>query len=300
MSPTPPVLLFPGQSTEAVGMSLGWEAVQEWEATLEAAERFTGLPLRTWMAEGPEAALRAQRHAPHAVIAHSVGVFRAHRAAGLTLPAVAAGHSLGFFSALVAAGVMELEEALELVQDTEDLADARFGAGSMGMAFVIGLGEDLVRAALAQHHDLALSNVNGKAQCTVSGPVPSLEALVARLSPDCLKAGVLPVRQPLHGRHMTPLVPELTRRLGRVKPRDPAFPVLSMCGGRYLNNGAEAWDEAIASIALPVDWPAVVAALSAFGGPWLECGNGTQLARLTRWIDRDRLVGSLQVPPSRG
>jgi [acyl-carrier-protein] S-malonyltransferase len=217
----------------------------------------------------------------------------------MPLPAAAAGHSLGFFSTLVAAGVVDLEEALDLVRNTEDLADARFGASSMGMAFVVGMREDLLRGALAQQHELVLSNINGQAQFTVSGPLPALETLVARLAPDCLRAGLLPVRQPLHGRHMAPLLPGLTRRLLRVKPKDPAFPVLSMCDGRILQRGEEAWDEAIASIALPVDWPCVVAVLSGFEGPWRECGHGTQLAGLTRWIDRTRLVAGLPPPSER-
>jgi [acyl-carrier-protein] S-malonyltransferase len=293
MSQVPSVLLFPGQGTEAVGMSEGWADLPEWQTALDSAERHTGLPLRVWMAQGPGSCLKAQRHAPISGIAHSVGIFRAHRAAGMPLPTAAAGHSLGFFSTLVAAGVVELEAALDLVQNTEDLADARFEAGSMGMAFVIGMREDQLRGALAGQPELALSNINGKAQFTVSGPLPSLETLVARLAPDCLRAGLLPVRQPLHGRHMAPLLPALTRRLSGIKPRDPLFPALSMCDGRILRRGEEAWDEAIASIALPVDWPCVVAALSGFEGPWRECGHGNQLAGLTRWIDRNRLVEGL-------
>ena len=70
-----------------------------------------------------------------------------------------------------------------------------------------------------------------------------------------------------------------------------------MSDGSFLRTGAQAWKEAVSSVARPVDWPAVVGALSGFAGPWLECGHGSQLSGLTRWIDRNRLVESLQSPP---
>lgn len=291
------ILLFPGQGTEAVGMSQGWEAHEAWTETLAAAEARTGRPLRQAMAEGPLDLLRSQRLAPCAVLAHSVGVFRAWRAAGLPLPVAATGHSMGFYSALVAADVVPLEAALDLISAVEDLSEAAFGPGTMGMAFLIGVPELEVRRALTDHPDLVLSNRNGQAQFTVSWPVPGLEALVAALGPSVLKAGLLPVRHPLHGPHMAALLPAITRRLAMVVPAEPAFPLISHFDGRILDTGAAAWDEGIASVALPVDWLAVVARLQALGAPLAECGHGRQLAGLTRWAARDLAVASLQAAP---
>jgi [acyl-carrier-protein] S-malonyltransferase len=290
-------LLFPGQGTEAVGMSHGWEVHGAWAEALGAAEAATGRPLRRAMAEGPLDLLRSQRLAPCAVLAHSVGVFRARRAAGMPMPVAAAGHSMGFYSALVAAGVVPLEAALDLISAVEDLSGAAFGEGAMGMAFLIGVPELEVRRALLAHPELALSNRNGQAQFTVSGPVPALEGLVEALGPSALKAGLLPVKHPLHGPHMATLLPAISRRLAAVKPADPAFPLISHFDGRLLTAGTAAWDEGIASVALPVDWLAVVARLRALGAPLAECGHGRQLAGLTRWADRGLTVASLQVPP---
>ena len=290
------ILLFPGQGTEAVGMSVPWAANEAWNATLEAAERITGYALRKLMAEGPIEDLRFQRHAPCAVLSHSVGLYRAHRAAGMPVPVAATGHSMGFFSAAVAAGAVPLESALDLIAAVEDESEARFSAAAMGMAFVIGLGESDVQAALSRHPDLALSNRNGKAQFTISGPKAALEAFVEELRPAALKAGLLPVQHPLHGPHMVPLVPAVARRLAGVAPAPPDFPLVSHFDGRLLRTGAEIWDEALAGPALPVDWPRVVAALKALGAPLAECGFGTQLAGLTRWADRDLAVRSLQSP----
>ncbi|WP_243320467.1 ACP S-malonyltransferase [Geothrix sp. SG200] len=291
------ILLFPGQGTEAVGMSQGWEVHQAWMGTLAAAESRTGRPLRQAMAEGPLDLLRSQRLAPCAVLAHSVGVYRAWRAAGMPLPVAATGHSMGFYSALVAAGVVPLEAALDLISAVEDLSEAAFGPGAMGMAFLIGVTELEVRRALTDQPELVLSNRNGQAQFTVSGPVPALEALVAALGPSALKAGLLPVRHPLHGPHMAALLPAITRRLATVVPAEPAFPLISHFDGRILGRGAAAWDEGIASVGLPVDWLAVVARLQALGAPLAECGHGRQLAGLTRWAARDLAVASLQMAP---
>jgi [acyl-carrier-protein] S-malonyltransferase len=291
------VLLFPGQGTEAPGMSAGWEAHGAWAETLRAAEAHTGYPLRRLMADGPLEALRFQRHAPCAVLAHSVGIFRAWREAGMALPLAATGHSMGFYSALVAAGVVPLEAALDLIGAVEDLSEAAFPGRSMGMAFLIGLKELEVRQALLAHPSLALSNRNGQAQFTVSGPVAELEPLLERLGPSALRVGLLPVQHPLHGPHMAALLPALARRMAPVQPAQPAFPLISHFDGRMLKAGGEAWDEGIASVALPVDWLAVVARLQALGAPLAECGHGTQLAGLTRWADRGLQVRSLQAPP---
>lgn len=275
-------------------MSLGWEANEAWAETLAAAERASGCPLRHLMAEGPLAALRAERHAPFAVVAHSVGLFRAHRAAGMPLPEVAAGHSLGFFSAVVAARVVPLEAAFDLIHAVEDLSEAAFGPETHGMAFFIGLTELELRQGLVGHPELVLSNLNGQAQFTVSGPRPALTALVETLGPQAMKSGLLPVRHPLHGVHMVALLPGVTRRLTGVTPAAPDFPLLSHADGRLLSSGAEIWDEAIASVGLPVCWLEVVKGLR--GRRAFECGHGTQLANLTRWADRQLQVGSLQEP----
>lgn len=296
MTPAAPILLFPGQATEAIGMSAGWTEDPVWNETLAAAEAHASLPLRRWMAEGPLERLKAQGHAPVAVLAHSVALFRAHRAAGMPLPAAASGHSMGFFSAVVAADVVPMEACLDLFRAVEEEAEARFGARAMGMAFVIGLKEAEVMAALEGLAGAHLSNVNGQAQMTVSGEVQDLEAFLDRVRPQALKAELLPVRLPLHAEPMAPLLPYVADRLLGWRPRDPAFPLASPLDGRIIEDGFEAWEEVQVSIASAIRWPRVVAALKAFEGPWFECGFGAQLTNLTRWADRDLRVGSLQEP----
>ncbi len=291
------VLLFPGQGTEAVGMSAGWEAHEAWAATVRAAEIHTGYPLRRLMAEGPLEDLRFQRHAPYAVLAHSVGMFRTWREAGMPLPVAAAGHSMGFYSALVAADVVPMETALDLISAVEDTSEAAFADRPMGMAFVIGVPELELRNALLAHPALAPSNRNGQAQFTVSGPVDELDSLVATLQPMAFKAGLLPVRHPLHCPHMAALLPAISRRMVAARPTAPAFPLISHFDGRLLSVGSQAWDEGLASVALPVDWLAVVARLRVLDLPLAECGYGSQLAGLTRWAERTFQVSSLQLPP---
>jgi malonyl CoA-acyl carrier protein transacylase len=187
-----------------------------------------------------------------------------------------------------------LEAMMELVDSVEDLSEMRFGASTHGMAFFIGLTELELRQALVAFPGLVLSNINGKAQFTVSGERPSLEALVSQMEPQALKVGLLPLCHPLHGSHMVPLVPEVARRLARWKPGTPTFPVLSQTDGRWITSAEEAWDEAIASIGLPVCWLEVVKHFGSEPVSLFECGYGSQLANLTRWADRDRPVTSMQ------
>lgn len=292
-----PILLFPGQGTEAVGMSSGWTENSVWARTLADAEAHTSFPLRAWMAEGPVAALQGQRHGPAAVLAHGVAVYRAHRAAGMPLPAAATGHSMGFFTCLAAAEVIGLEEALDLLRANEDECQGRFEPGAYGMAFLIGLPEGEVRGLIHGREDLLLSNVNGAAQVTLSGPRPALQAFVDVHGPRCLKAGLLPVELPLHCDHMAPLLPYVRERLAAIRPRDPRFPLLSPLDGRRIEDGFEAFEEAVVSIAATIHWPLVAEGLRAIPGPLLECGHGRQLANLTGWILRDRPVVSLQTAP---
>jgi [acyl-carrier-protein] S-malonyltransferase len=293
-TPTSFALLFPGQGTEAVGMSAEWTEEEPWIRAVAAMETASGFPLRRWMAEGPLEELRAPRQAPCAVVAHSVGLYRTHRAAGMPRPVAVTGHSLGFFSAVVAAGVVPLEAVADLIRAVEDLSEARFGPHTHGMAFFIGLSELELRQALVGHSELVLSNLNGQAQFTVSGPRSSLEALLERAGPQAVKSGLLPVRHPLHGIHMVPLLPEVTRRLAAWVPSEPEFPVVSHASGRWMTDGREIWDEAIASVGLPVCWPAVIQSLRAREVAYVECGFGNQLTNLTRWADRGAQVMSLQ------
>jgi len=291
----PFALLFPGQGSESLGMSSGWESLPAWVETLQDAEARRQYELRRWMSEGPLELLRAQRHAPYAVVAHSVGMYRARRATGMPLPALATGHSLGFYSAIVAAGVVPLEAAFDIIDAVEDVCEARFGAGTQGMAFFIGLSEGELRTALLEFPELALSNLNGKAQFTVSGPRRDLDRLLEGLGPQALKAGLLPVQHPLHGLHMVPLLPEILRRLAHWEPKEPAFPLISHTDGRVLTTAAQAWDEALVSVSLPVCWLPVMGALKQCSDHAFECGHGQQLANLARWADRSYRVESLQV-----
>lgn len=278
-------------------MAEGWEVHAPWRETMAVAEGRTGAPLRRFMAEGPLEALRAQRCAPYAVLAHSVGIYRTRRALGMPLPVAATGHSMGFYSALVAAEVVPLEAALDLITAVEDRCEDTFAPSSMGMAFFIGVPELELRQAMSGLPEAVLSNRNGKAQFTVSGPAAALNQLVAALQPKAMKAGLLPVQHPLHGPHMAPLLPAIARRLSVVAPAPPAFPLVSHFDGRLITGAAAAWDEGLASVALPVDWLQVVRRLEILGAPLAECGYGRQLSSLTRWADRSLEVASFQAAP---
>ena len=98
---------------------------------------------------------------------------------------------------------------------------------------------------------------------------------------------------------MVALLPAITRRLAGVVPSSPDFPLISHFDGQLLSSATAAWDDGLASVALPVDWLAVVAHVQKLGVPLAECGRGGQLTGLTRWADRSLVVTSLQNQPKK-
>ena len=277
-------------------MSKGWADNEAWGRILAKAESHSGLPLRGWMSDGPEAAVKEQAHAPTIIVSHSVGIFEAHAHSGMPLPNVAAGHSLGMYSALAASGAVPLEAALDLVLGVESLAADMFGRKGFGMAYLTGIKEnDLIRS-LRTWPELCIANINTHAQFTVSGPRETLENLLARFGKDCTHHGLLPLKYPLHSPHMLPLLPRLKKLLASVAPGNMAFPLISHVDGRVMRDGAEAWGEALESIALPVAWPRVVNRLRNTDCEIFECGHGKHLSKMCRWIEREMSVGSLECP----
>ena len=293
----PIALLFAGQGSEFLGMSKGWEQVEAWGGAMDRAESHSGMPLREWMSAGPEECVKDQGNSPVIIISHSIGVFLSHSAAGLPRPAMAAGHSLGFYAALAAAGAIQLETAIDLVMEVEKSAREEFGRGQYGMAYLIGIKADALANALKNWPGLHIANVNSNAQFTVSGRLGELDGLLGQVGGQCLHSGLLPAAYPLHSPMMKAVSAKVKKKMSRSKADGLGFPLVSHVDGRLIRNGEEAWEEALESIALPVVWPSVVNSLAASSCAVFECGPGKQLANLCRWINREMAVESLSSPP---
>lgn len=288
--------LFPGQASQFPGM--GRDLAASFEPSrraLEDADRILARPLSTLCFGGSEAELGLTENTQPAVLAVSVAALRALEAGGL-LPAAAAGHSLGEYTAHVAAGTLTFEDALRTVGLRARFMQEAVPVGRGAMVAVLGLDAGEVEALCARvstDEDGAFpANFNGPAQVVVAGHA----AAVGRLADAARDAGArrvvpLPVSAPFHCPLMRPAAERLLPVLERLAFAVPRFPVVSNVDAAWLT-AADAARHALArQVASPVRWDASVRALIAGGiRTFVEVGPGKTLTGLVRGIDRQARV----------
>jgi [acyl-carrier-protein] S-malonyltransferase len=279
-------LLFPGQGSQVVGMGRALaEAYPVAADTLAEADDVLGFALSRLMAEGPEAELTETRNAQPALLAHSVAALRVVQER-LGPVAFAAGHSLGEFSAHVAAGTLSFRNALEAVRVRGELM---FSAGQERrgtMAAVLGLDDDALEGACARV-DAGIcvpANFNSAGQVVVSGDVAGVEQGMALLTEAGAKR-VLPLKVSgaFHSPLMAPAAAGLRAHLESLTFHDPAYPVLSNVTAKPVTSGAEACDLLVEQLTSPVRWAASVAAMVEAGvDRFLELGPGSVLCGMNK------------------
>ncbi len=286
-------LLFPGQGSQFVGM--GADLAAEFplaRETFEEADEALGTPLSRVMRDGPEDELTATLNAQPAILVHSVAAYRVLRPA-LGRPAFAAGHSLGEFTAYVAAGTMAFADAVRLVRAR---GEAMFEAGRERpgtMAAVIGLEDDAVAAVCAEvgakHGVVVAANFNAPGQVVISGEVAAVElAREALLEAGARRALPLNVSGAFHSPLMAPAAARLEAALAEVPFKAAAFPVVSNVTGEPVGEPDVARRLLVEQLTSPVRWADGVRTLRELGATrFLEIGPGTVLTGLLRRIDRD-------------
>lgn len=279
-------LIFPGQGSQYVGMARALAESEKVAAdALAEANDVLGTDLTALMADGPEDELVATKNAQPAILAHSVAVLRV--AGERTGPvAMAAGHSLGEFSAHVAAGTLSFEDALRTVRLRGELMyDA--GLERPGtMAAVLGLADDAVEE-VCERVDAGIcqpANFNSEGQVVISGDVPGVEQGSALATEAGARKVVrLSVSGAFHSELMTPAAEGLAEHLGGVDFRDPAYPVVSNVTARPVTSGAEARELLVRQVTAPVRWSASIATMVEAGADrFLELGPGKVLCGLNR------------------
>ena len=279
-------LLFPGQGSQVVGMGRALaEAHPVAAETLAEADEVLGFSLSALMAEGPEAELTATRNAQPAILAHSVAVLRVvHERLGPI--AMAAGHSLGEFSAHVAAGTLSFRDALEAVRLRGQLMyDA--GLERPGtMAAVLGLGDAALEEACGRVSQgvCVPANFNSDGQIVVSGDVDGVEQGMALFTEAGAKRVLrLNVSGAFHSPLMAPAAKGLREKLETLEFRDPAFPVVSNVTAAPVAEGDRARALLVEQLTSPVRWGASVATMVGAGvDRFLELGPGSVLCGLNR------------------
>jgi [acyl-carrier-protein] S-malonyltransferase len=290
--------VFPGQGSQAVGMGRALAAASPSAAAVFAtADAALGEPISRLAWEGPEDELNRTENAQPALLAASIAYLEAVRERWYDLgvdidPAFAAGHSMGQYSALVAAGALDLRDAVRLVR-TRGVEMQASGAGREGrMAAIIGLDDDrlpeLVEQASA-HGTFAVANRNSPGQVVVSGVRPAVEASLAIAKALGAKRAIeLPVSVAAHSPLMADAAEAMRAVLAVIDFRDPAPPLLANADGRRIDTADACRAELVEHLTTGVDWVGAVRAMTAAGvTTFIEVGPGRVLTGLIKRIAPD-------------
>ena len=297
--------VFPGQGSQAVGMLDAWGDHPAVRHTLEEASSALGEDMAALIASGPKDQLDLTTNTQPVMLTAAIACWRAWLAEGGTMPVAVAGHSLGEYSALVAAEALSLADALPLVRFRARAMQQAVPVGVGAMAAILGLEPDLVRdgcaqAALATGEVVAAANYNDPKQTVISGSKAGVDKACALLKAMGAKRALpLAVSAPFHCALMKPAADALRERLASVPINPPRLPVVN-----NIDVAAPVQPDAIRDALFrqafgPVRWLEVVLALRARGATGIvECGPGKVLAGMVKRIDAEAVSGALFDPVS--
>ncbi len=291
-------MLFPGQGSQAVGMLSGHDAA-EIASTFAEASQVLGWDVQGLVSQGSAEELNRTERTQPALLAASIAVWRVWQKQGLPAPSALAGHSLGEYSALVAAGSLDFAEALKIVELRGQLMQAAVPQGTGGMVAVIGLDDDKVEEVCKAYPGsevLEPVNYNAPGQVVVAGQTAALEWLAANgKSLGARMVMKLPVSVPSHCSLMKDAAEKLAERLAQTKIHQPAIPVLHNLDAQARTD-ADAIRQALKEqLYRPVRWTRTVQNLQAQGiSQFFECGPGKVLCGLGKRISAEIRNGALE------
>jgi [acyl-carrier-protein] S-malonyltransferase len=281
--------LFPGQGSQHVGMGVDVAAgFPEARQVLEEADEALGFSLSTLCSRGPEAELALTGNAQPAILAVSIMVLRVLERRSTLAPAAVAGHSLGEYTALVAAGALELPDALRLVRARGRLMQEAVAPGVGAMAAIAGLDESTVsrlcELAASAEEIVAAANFNGAGQVVLAGHAGAISRAMALAREHGARlVRSLPVSAPFHCALMAPAALGLGTLLADVALSAPTIPVVSSLDGTTVTAPAALRQRLAAQVEQPVRWDRCMEALARQGcDRALELGPGNVLAGLVR------------------
>lgn len=292
--------VFPGQGSQAVGM-LADLAVEHAtiRATFDEASAALGQDLWALSQEGPEADLNRTENTQPALLTAGVAVFRAWQQAGGRAPDFLAGHSLGEYTALVAAGVISLADGVRLVAERGRLMQEAVPAGEGAMAAILGLEDEVVRQCCADAASAGVVeavNFNAPGQVVIAGSTAAVNAAIEKLKAAGAKRALpLPVSVPSHCALMKPAAEKLKVSLDAVAFNVPVIPVVQNVAARVEADEAAMREALIAQLYRPVLWVRSVETLAGLGVTRaLECGPGKVLCGLNKRIVKELDCASLE------
>lgn len=284
--------VFPGQGSQTVGMGREWaEAFPESRRVFEEADEVLGFGLTGLCWEGPEEELTLTANLQPALVATSVAILRAVETTGVR-PAAVAGHSLGEYSALVAADALEPADALRLTRRRGELMQDAVPVGEGAMAAILALDDATVReivAEVAQGEVLSVANLNAPGQVVVAGHRGAVERAVEAARERRGKPRMLPVSAPFHCPLMAPAREGLEPLLRETRFRDPAIPVVTNVDAAPVASGDAARQALLRQIDSPVRWVESVEWMIDEAGveAFVEVGPGSVLLNTIKRIRPD-------------
>ena len=284
--------VFPGQGSQAIGMLNGFGDNPVVSDTLSEASEAIKVDLARLIAEGPKEELDLTTNTQPVMLAAAVATWRAWLAAGGAMPALVAGHSLGEYSALVAAGVIRFADAVPLVRFRAQAMQEAVPVGQGGMAAILGLSDEDVRAACAeaaQGEVVEPVNFNAPAQVVIAGHKGAVErACDAAKGRGAKRALVLPVSAPFHSSLLQPASIRLRDYMAGLTFAVPVLPLINNVDVAMVNDPSSIKDALVRQAASPVRWVETVQKFATEGITHvIECGPGKVLAGLTKRINGD-------------
>ena len=297
--------VFPGQGSQAVGMLDAWGDHPAVRQAVQEASDALGEDLGVLIAQGPKEALALTTNTQPVMLLAGVAAWRVWQAEGGALPDAVAGHSLGEYSALVAAGVLSLGQAIPLVRLRAAAMQAAVPVGVGAMAAVLGLDAEKVKAVCAQvTADLGGAeiveavNFNDPGQTVIAGSKAAVDAAGAAMKTAGAKRALpLPVSAPFHSSLMQPAAEQLKAALAGITFAAPQIDVINNIDVAVVHEGAAIADALYRQAFGPVRWVESVQALKARGITHVvECGPGKVLAGMVKRIDADLIGAALYDP----
>ncbi|MGF7029773.1 [acyl-carrier-protein] S-malonyltransferase [Paenibacillus mucilaginosus] len=292
--------VFPGQGAQAVGMGRDIaEADPASRALFEAADHALGYDLSRLIFEGPESELKLTYHTQPALLTTSIAYLELFRRRHDVRPDFVAGHSLGEYSALVAAGVLGFEDAVRTVRARGQFMDQAVPSGEGAMAAVLGAGREALQTLCieisAGGNPVELANLNCPGQIVVSGSAAGVAALAERAKEAGAKRVILlEVSGPFHSSLMKPASAKLAEVLEGLAMQDASVPVVANVNAGPLTEPGAIREALVEQVHSSVLWEDSVAWLLAQGvDTFIEFGSGSVLAGLIKKIDRSVTVISI-------
>ncbi len=289
--------VFPGQGSQAIGMLNGFASNPVVQDTIAEASDALQIDLGKLITEGPKEDLDLTTNTQPVMLTAAVATYRAWIAAGGKQPSIVAGHSLGEYSALVAAGVIAFKDAVPLVRFRAQAMQCAVPVGQGGMAAILGLSDaDVIAACLeaaaATSEVVEAVNFNAPAQVVIAGSKAAVErACELAKAKGAKRALPLPVSAPFHSSLLKLASDQLREYLANVSFSAPVIALINNVDVAIVTDPALIKDALVRQAASPVRWVETVNAIAASGiTQVIECGPGKVLAGLTKRINGD-LIG---------